>query len=463
VNRDAKVGEPAAHAPALEVPDASHVTPHPSRESNTRPAAHARTRVLIIGGGFGGVAAAQALKRAPLDVTLVDRTNHYVFQPLLYQVASAALAPSDIAVPIRWYLRKQRNTTVLMGTVTALALDRRVAILRDGTELPYDYLIMAAGARHAYFGHDDWEPLAPGLKTLDDALAIRNRFLLAFERAERCDDRDERTALMTIVIVGGGPTGVELAGIMVSVARRALRTDFRRVNTMTTRVILLEGGPRLVPTFRERLSRQALRDLTALGVEVRLNAQVTGIEPDCVCIGEERIHTRTVFWAAGNRASPLSADLGAPMDRHGHVAVLPDLSIPGHPEVFVIGDGATVKREDGSPVPGVAQGAIQMGRAAGRNIIRDLRGEARRSFAYRNLGDLAVIGRYRALAQLPWITFTGLFAWLFWLFVHIMKLAGFRNRLTVLLQWAYAFFRWQLGVRLILRGRASPADQSLGR
>jgi NADH dehydrogenase len=459
---DSKVREPVARAPGPGAPDASSVTRPGSGEHIARPAPHARTRVLIIGGGFGGIAAAQALQRAPVDVTLVDRTNHHVFQPLLYQVASAALAPSDIAVPIRWYLRKQRHTTVLMGTVTELAIDRRTAILRDGTQLPYEYLIVAMGARHSYFGHDDWEPLAPGLKTLDDALAIRNRFLLAFERAERCDDPDERAALMTIVIVGGGPTGVELAGIMVSVARRALRSDFRRVDTATTRVILLEGGPRLVPTFHERLSRQALRDLTALGVEVRLNAQVTGIEPDCVCVGEERIRTRTVFWAAGNRATPLSADLGAPMDRNGHVAVLSDLSIPGHPEVFVIGDGATVMREDGSPVPGVAQGAIQMGRTAGRNIIRDLRGDARRSFRYRNLGDLAVIGRYRALAQLPWITFTGLSAWLFWLFVHIMKLAGFRNRLTVLLQWAYAFFRWQLGVRLILRGRAVPDDQRRG-
>lgn len=404
---------------------------------------------MIIGGGFAGVEAAKALRRAPVDVTLVDRANHHVFQPLLYQVASAALAPSDIAVPIRWLLRRQRNVTVLMTTVAHIDPDRRVAQLEDGGELAYDYLVLAAGTRHAYFGHGEWEKHAPGLKTLEDALEIRNRFLLAFERAERTDDAAERAALLTIVIVGGGPTGVELAGIMVSVARRALRPDFRRIDTRQTRILLVEGGPRLVPTFRERLSRQALRDLTALGVEVRLNTVVTGVDAEAVHIGDERIATRTVFWAAGNLASPLSGDLRAPTDRAGHVKVLPDLSLPDHPEIFVAGDQATVTRADGTPVPGVAQGAMQMGRTAGRNVARDLRKEPRRPFRYINHGDLAVIGRFRALAQFPGFTFTGVFAWLLWLFVHILYLAGFRNRLSVLVQWGYAFLTWQRGVRLI--------------
>jgi NADH dehydrogenase len=412
-----------------------------------------RPRVLIVGGGFGGVAAARALRRAAVDVTLVDRTNHHVFQPLLYQVASAALAPSDIAVPIRWLLRGQRNVSVLMATVTRLDPQARAVVLEDGTRLEYDYLILAAGTRHAYFGHTEWEALAPGLKTLEDAVEIRNRFLETFEQAERTGDPAERTALQTIVIVGGGPTGVELAGIMVSIARRALRRDFRRMDPSATRVILVEGGPRLVPAFRERLSRQARRDLVALGVEVRLNAAVTRVEPDAVYVGEERIPTRTVFWAAGNLASPLSADLGAPMDRARHVQVKPDLSLPDHSEIFVVGDQATVQRADGSAVPGVAQGAMQAGRTAARNVLRDLRRQPRRAFRYANHGDLAVIGRYRAIAQFPWFSVTGTPAWLLWLFVHILYLAGFRNRLSVLVQWGYAFVTWQRGVRMIIRSR----------
>ncbi len=408
-------------------------------------------RVLIIGGGFAGIAAAKTLRAAPVEVTLVDRNNHHVFSPLLYQVATAALAPSDIAVPIRWLLRRQDNTRVLMASVTDLDVDRRVATLDDGTQLPYDYVIVAAGSRHAYFGHNEWEPSASGLKTLDDALEIRSRFLLAFERAERCDDPVEREAFQTIVIVGGGPTGVELAGILVSIVRKALWRDFRGIDTRQSRVILVEAGPRLVAAFMEDLSRHALADLQALGVDVRLNTPITEVSPDSVVAGGVRIRTHTVFWAAGNLASPLSKDTGAPTDRSGHVRVEPDLSIPGHPEVFVVGDQATVVRADGRPVPAVAQGAIQMGKAAARNIIRDVRRQQRQPFRYFNRGDMAVIGRYRAIAQFGTVGVSGSAAWILWLFIHILYLAGFRNRISVLVQWGYAFVTWQRGVRLIVR------------
>ncbi|HEX9563226.1 MAG TPA: NAD(P)/FAD-dependent oxidoreductase [Gemmatimonadaceae bacterium] len=410
-----------------------------------------RPRVVIVGGGFGGLAAAKALRNAPVDVTLVDRSNHYVFQPLLYQVATGALAPSDIAVPIRWLLRGQWNTTVLMGQVTAVDDEARAVQLADGATLPYDYLVLAAGSRHAYFGHDEWEAVAPGLKTLEDAMEVRSRFLAAFEGAECCADPVERASHLTIVIVGGGPTGVELAGIMVSIARMALRREFRRIEPAEMRIVLLEGGSRLLPAFREHLSGRALRDLHELGVEVRLNTMVTRVTDRAVFTGDERIATRTAFWAAGNTGSPLSVAFADSADRASHLRVRSDLSVEGRPEVFVIGDQASVANSDGSAVPRVAQGAIQMGRLAGRNITRDLRGEARGDFEYSNHGDLAVIGRYRAVAQFPGFTMQGTLAWLLWLFVHILYLAGFRNRLSVLVQWGYAFFTWQRGVRLILR------------
>jgi NADH dehydrogenase len=343
--------------------------------------------------------------------------------------------------------------------VAQIDVDRHLARLTDGSELSYDYLIVAAGSRHAYFGHDEWEPCAPGLKTLADATEMRNRFLMAFEQAERTDDPSDRDTWLTIVIVGGGPTGVELAGIMASIVRRAIRRDFRRIDTAKARIILLEGGPRLIPAFQERLSQQAARDLQKLGVEVRLNSAVTGIESDAVFVGSERIPTHTIFWAAGNRASSLSRSLDAPINRAGHVEVLPDLSIPDHPEVFVVGDQAAVHQADGSPVPRVAQGGMQMGRTAARNILRDLAGQPRKPFRYVTHGDLAVIGRYRAVAQFPWFTFTGVFAWLLWLFVHILYLAGFRNRLSVLVEWGYEFITWQRGVRLILNQRGGgPRD-----
>ncbi len=410
-----------------------------------------RKRVVIIGGGFGGIAAARALRHAPVDVTLVDRSNHFVFQPLLYQVASGALAPSDITAPIRWLLRGHWNTTTLWDEVVSIDRHGRQVHLRDGAVLPYDYLIIAAGSRHAYFGHDEWEDCAPGLKTIEDAVEIRSRFLGAFERAERASDTEERTANLTIVIVGGGPTGVELAGIMVSIARMTLRREFRRIEPSSMRIVLLEAGPRLLPSFHEHLSARALSDLQELGVEVRLDSAVTDVTPTAVFVGEDRIDTRTIFWAAGNRGSSLSRSFESARDRGGHLQVRPDLSLEGHPEVFAVGDLAAVANPDGSPVPRVAQGGIQMGRCAGSNILRDLKGVPRREFRYSNHGDLAVIGRYRAIAQFPSFSFQGTPAWLLWIFVHILYLAGFRNRLSVLMQWGYAFATWQRGVRLVLR------------
>jgi NADH dehydrogenase len=416
-----------------------------------------RPRVLIIGGGFGGLYAAREFRDALVDVTLVDRTNHHVFQPLLYQVATATLAPSDIAVPIRWLLRQQRNTEVLLAEVSSIVPERRVAVLDDGTEVPYDYLILAAGARHSYFAHPEWEPIAPGLKSLDDALEIRRRFLGAFEIAERTSDPAERAAWLTFVIVGGGPTGVELAGMVPTISQNTLRPDFRRIDTADARVILLEGGPRILPTFPEDLSAHAARDLHELGVDVRVNAIVTGIEPGIVHVGDQRIVAKTVFWAAGNTASPLGRLLGpnVPVDRAGRVIVSPDLSVPSHEEVFVVGDLA-VMASGGKVVPGVAQGAIQSGRTAARNVLRAVRGERRQAFRYRNKGDMATIGRHRAVADFGHGRHVaGYIAWWLWVFIHILYLAGFRNRLSVLLEWAYSYITYGLGARLITGWRRS--------
>ena len=409
-----------------------------------------RPHVVIIGGGFAGLHAARGLRRADVDVTVVDRTNHHLFQPLLYQVATATLAPSDITVPIRWILRRQQNTRVLMAEVTGIDVARRAVELDGGDqELAYDFLVVASGARHSYFGHDEWERTAPGLKSLDDAFDIRRRFLLAYERAEKTPPGPERDALMTIVIVGGGPTGVELAGIIPDVARHALADDFREIDTRQTRVVLIEGGARLLASFAESLSARARRDLEDLGVEVRTGAIVTRVAREGVYIGDEHIPARTVFWAAGNAASPLGRMLGAPVDRAGRVLVEADLSIPGHREVFVAGDLAAVTQADGTGVPGVAPAANQMGRAVADNIVRDLIHAPRARFRYTDKGNMATIGRNRAIAQIRQAKFTGRIAWLMWLFIHIMYLVGFRNRASVLLQWAYAYFTWQRGSRLI--------------
>jgi NADH dehydrogenase len=410
-----------------------------------------RPRIVVVGGGFGGLAAARALRNAPADVTVIDRTNHHLFQPLLYQVATATLAPSDITAPIRYLLRSQRNTTVLMAEVRGIDVERRTVTLDDGRDVAYDYLILATGSRHSYFGHSQWEADAPGLKSIQDAREIRRRFLLALEAAEKSDDAAERDALLTFVIVGGGPTGVELAGILPTIVRGPMREEFRRIDTRKTRVILLEGGPRVLPSFPDPLSARALRDLRDLGVEVRTNTLVTSVEPGAICIGNERIATATVLWAAGNEASALGRSLGVPLDRGGRVFVEPDLSIPGHPEVFVVGDLAAYPWEGGEApwVPGVAPAANQEGAAAAGNIRRTLSGEPRRPFRYRNKGNLATIGRHRAVADFGKIRISGFIAWWLWLFIHILYLAGFRNRLSVLLEWGYAYFTFQRGSRLI--------------
>jgi NADH dehydrogenase len=404
---------------------------------------------VIIGGGFAGVSAARALRRSTANVTVIDRTNHFIFQPLLYQVATAALAPSDITAPIRWILRRQRNTRVLMGDVRKIDPQaRNVFVDVEMKAIPYDYLIVAPGSRHAYFGHDEWEPYAPGLKAIEDASEIRRRFLLAFEIAEKCEDPVERDEYLTFVVVGGGPTGVELSGALPFIAKKALAPDFRTIDTRRTRVILIEAGPRILPTFPEDLARRATKDLMDLGVEVRVGSTVTKVERDGVCIGDEKIRARTAFWAAGNKASPLGAFLDAPLDRAGRVQVNPDLSVPGHPEIFAVGDLAVIV-QDGRMVPGVAPAANQEGAAAAKNILRDLRHQPRKNFRYFNKGDLATIGRSRAIADFGKVRFAGRLAWLLWLFIHIMYLVGFRNRLSVLLQWAWAYFTYQRGVRLI--------------
>jgi NADH dehydrogenase len=412
----------------------------------------ARPRVVIIGGGFGGLYAARALARAAVDVTVVDRTNHHLFQPLLYQVATATLAPTDITAPIRWLLRKQRNTRVVLAEVTGVDVERRTVTLDEGPPLSYDYLIVAAGSRHSYFGHSDWEKVAPGLKSIDDAIVVRQRFLLAFERAEKAASDAERRRLLTFVVVGGGPTGVELAGMLPLIARKTLPREFRNVDTSQSRVILLEGGRRVLPTFSENLSAHAHRELEELGVEVRTNAIVTRVERGAVSLGDERIETETIFWAAGNEASPLGRFLGAPLDRAGRVRVETDLSVPGHPEVFVVGDLAEMFTA-GKRVPGVAPAAMQSGPHAARNIMRRSEGRTTTPFRYRNKGDLATIGRHRAIAQFPAFEMWGKPAWWFWLFLHIMYLAGFRNRLSVMLEWAYSYFTYQRGARLITAQR----------
>lgn len=407
-----------------------------------------KPRVVIIGGGFGGLYAARALKRANVELLVLDRTNHHLFQPLLYQVATATLAPTDITAPIRWLLRAQRNTTVLMTTVRRIDVERRVVVDADGVEYAYDFLIVAGGARHAYFNHPEWEPFAPGLKSIDDAIELRRRVLSAFERAERADDPADRQAWLNFVVVGGGPTGVELAGMLPTIAKHALPRDFRRIADATVTVTLVEAGPRVLATYPESLSEHARRDLVSLGVDVRTGSLVTNITGVDVRIGDDVLRSHTVLWAAGNAASPLGATLGAPLDRVGRVLVEPDLSIPGHPEVFVIGDMASISTR-GRPVPGVAPAAMQMGPHAARGILRTLQARERVPFVYVNKGDLATIGRHRAIADFGFLQLAGGLAWWFWLFLHILYLAGFRNRLSVLIEWGYSYFTYERGARLI--------------
>jgi NADH dehydrogenase len=404
--------------------------------------------VIIVGGGFGGLYAARALARAPVRVTLLDRRNHHVFQPLLYQVATAALSPGDIASPIRWILRRQPNIEVLLADVRHVDPARRTVVLTDG-EMGYDYLILATGATHAYFGRDEWRDVAPGLKTLEDALEIRRRVLLAFERAERESDPAKRKSLLTFVVIGGGPTGVELAGALAEISRQSLARDFRHFDPGSAQIVLVEAGASLLTAFPEPLSTAARRDLTRLGVDVRTGSMVTALSPGRVEMGDTSLEAATVLWAAGVAASPVGATLGVATDRAGRVFVQPDLTIPGHAEVFVVGDLASVKGAGGKPLPGVAQVAIQTGRHAARNIRRAIEGQPYRPFTYRDLGNMATIGRASAIADFGWLQLKGWFAWLAWLFVHIMNLVGFRNRILVLVQWAWAYVTYQRAVRLI--------------
>jgi NADH:quinone reductase (non-electrogenic) len=417
--------------------------------------------VVIIGGGFGGLWAAKALKHAPVRVTLLDRHNYHVFQPLLYQVATAALSPGDIASPIRWILRRQRNTRVLLAEARNIDTAAKRVDLDHGDSLSYDYLIVAAGSSSSYFGHDSWQENAPSLKTLDDALQIRGRMLVAYEIAEREENPELRKMLLTFVIVGGGPTGVEMAGAIAEIARQTLSDEFRSIRTDQARVLLIEAGPSILPAFPEHLRHAARKSLTKLGVEVRENATVTNVEDGRVWLGSERIAAGTVMWAAGVTASPLGKSLGVPTDKAGRVLVQPDLSIPGHPEVFVVGDLAALKDPNGQQYPGVAQVAMQQATSAAGTIARTIKGQTRKPFKYRNLGNMATIGRNAAVADLNWLQASGFVAWVLWLTIHIFWLIGFRNRLTVLVQWAGAYLTYQRSVRLIT-GAAGAADPVAG-
>lgn len=408
-----------------------------------------KPRVVIIGAGFGGLTAARRIARLPVQVTVIDRKNHHTFQPLLYQVATAGLSPGEIAAPIRWILRSRSNVEVLLEEVVDCNLEKKVIITREQV-VPYDYLLIATGAMHAYFGHEEWEPYAPGLKTIEDALEIRRRVLLAFELAERqvAQGRGE-PPLLQFVVVGGGPTGVELAGTLAEIARHAMKHEFRKIKPEQSKILLIEGGPRVLAAYSEELSQKAKEQLEHLGVEVRTSSIATRVEAGAVWIGEERIPAPVILWAAGVAASPLGAKLGVPIDRAGRVLVQADLSIPGHPEVLVIGDLAALKDENGKLLPGVAPVAIQEGDWAARTIERDLENQPRRNFRYHDKGSLATIGRAAAVAQFGQYGLSGYIAWLAWLFVHIFFLIGFRNRIIVLINWAWAYLTYERGARLI--------------
>jgi NADH dehydrogenase len=423
--------------------------------------------VVIIGGGFGGLAAAKALRRRPVRVTLLDRNNYHLFQPLLYQVATAALSPGDIASPIRWIVRHAPNIRVLLGEAASIDPDTRCVVLADGARVSYDFLIVATGSSHTYFGHDEWSSAAPGLKTLEDALHIRRRILLAFERAERETDVSRRQELLTFVLVGGGPTGVELAGTLAEIARHTLRDEFRSIDPTQARIVVVEAGPTILPSFAPKLRDAARASLTRLGVEVREGTAVTEVDELGVTAGTERIVAGTVLWTAGVAASPLVKSLNAPLDRAGRVLVSHDLSIPGHPEVFVIGDASLYSDESGHPLPGVAQVAIQEAQHAAKSILRRVQGHPTERFVFHDKGSMAIVGRGAAIADLGWVRFSGVIAWLAWLFLHIVQLIGFRNRVAVLMQWAIAYVTLQRSVRLITNvqraDRPGQRDRSGGR
>jgi NADH dehydrogenase len=416
--------------------------------------------VVIIGGGFAGLNAAKELAGKPVNVTLIDRRNHHLFAPLLYQVATAQISPANVAAPIRGILRHQDNLKVMLAEATRIDLDEQHVVLNDGPLLTYDYLIVAVGATHSYFGHNEWEPLAPGLKTLEDALTIRRRLLLAFEEAEREPDPVRRRALMTFIIVGGGPTGVELAGAIGEIAHHTLARDFDHIDPRDANILLLEGLPRILPMFSEKLSTRAVNDLHRFGVKVRTNSLVTAIDADGVNVGDERIPARTVIWAAGVSASDVTRSLNgkAQLDRAGRVAVTRELSLPGHPEVFVVGDASSTTDSKGKPLPGVAPVAVQEGKWAADNILRRLRGEAYTPFRYVDRGSMATIGRNHAVADIKGVQFAGYPAFAAWAGVHIFNLIGFRNRLLVAAQWLFNYITFYRGARLITGEGGGPRD-----
>ena len=409
-----------------------------------------RPRVVIVGGGFAGLWATRALASSAVDLVLVDRCNHHLFQPLLYQVATAGLSAPDIAAPLRHILRKQGNVEVRMATVIGIDAKAKCIDLDDGTTLDFDYLLLATGATHAYFGNDHWADHAPGLKTLDDALGLRRKLLLAFEHAEAATGPAEREAWLSFAVVGGGPTGVELAGTLAEIARHTLKNEFRNIDPSLARVRLIEAGPRVLATFPEALSEKAKRQLEKLGVEVSTGKPVQSINADGYQLGDTFVPAKTVVWAAGVAASPLGALLGAPLDRAGRVQVEPDLSVPGHAHIFVAGDLASLKQANGKPVPGVAPAAKQMGRLVAHNIRARLAGKATTAFTYKDYGNLATIGRMAAVVDLGKLKFSGLLAWWFWLVMHVFFLIGFRNRLVVLLNWWWAYWSYQRAARIIL-------------
>ena len=428
----------------------------PRRDNGT----HAPYRIVIVGAGFGGLEAVHRLAGVPADITIVDRRNHHLFQPLLYQVATASLATSEIAWPIRHLLRRRREVTTLLGTVTGIDVQARRVRLDDGNTLPYDTLILATGARHAYFGHDEWEPFAPGLKTLEDATTIRRRILLAFERAERESDPALQAAWLTFVIVGAGPTGVELAGTIAELAKVTLPRDFRHIDTTKARVVLIEAGPRVLAGFAEDLSTYAQRSLEELGVEVMLGKAVSECTADGVIYGGERLNAKTIIWAAGVRASPAAEWLGAPADRAGRLIVEPDLTVPGHPDVFAIGDTVTISGPDGKPVPGIAPAAKQQGRYVADVIKARLRNKSIEPFVYKHAGSLAQIGKRLAVIDFGWIELRGALAWWVWGIAHIYFLIGVRNRLSVAISWLWNYVRDQRSARLITQGSANISDRS---
>ena len=418
--------------------------------------------VIIVGCGFGGLAAARALADAKVDITIIDRSNHHLFQPLLYQVATAGLSAPAISAPIRSILATQRNLTSLMAAVSKIDVTRKTIALEDGSEIAYDYLIVAAGSTHSYFGHDEWAPLAPGLKTLADAFDIRRRILMAFERAEREADPVRRAEWLTFTVIGAGATGVEMAGTLIEIARHTLRGEFRRIDPQQTKVVLLEGSERVLGAYPPDLSEKARTQLVKLGVDVRTGSRVTHIDEECVRYadqgGEQRLASRTVIWSAGVAASPLGKSLNVPLDRAGRVIIGSELSIPDHPEVFVIGDLAAAI-SDGKPVPGVSPAAKQMGRVAARNILNRINGKPLESFVYQDYGSLATIGRKAAVAMVGKFKFSGYPAWLFWLFVHVYFLIGFRNRLLVMSDWAWAYLTFKRSARVISSAIDTPVEK----